>query len=154
MAIFKVMKRNWAIVDFDRSKIENALKLAIESVWWRDYSKISWLTDLVIVSVEKKVWKNIPSVEEIQDSVEEILIKEGHDTVAKAYIKYREKRNESRQGKNVVVEVQKTMQEYLDNLDWRINENANIWYSIWWLILKNSEKIRNITVIIMTNIVG
>jgi ribonucleoside-triphosphate reductase len=58
------------------------------------------------------------------------LIKEGHDTVATAYIKYRDKRNQSRKQKNVIVEVGKTMQEYLDNLDWRINENANIGYSI------------------------
>ena len=77
----------------------------------------------------------------IQDSVEETLIKEWHDTVAKAFIKYREKRAQSRSTQNVVVEVEKTMQEYLNNLDRRINENANIWYSIGWLILKNSEKI-------------
>lgn len=141
MAIFKVIKRNWAIVDFARSKIENALKLAIEACGGTDFSKLSDLTDSIITDVERKVWKNIPSVEEIQDSVEDVLIKWWHDTVAKAYIKYREKRNEARKWKDVVVEVQKTMQEYLDNLDWRINENANIWYSIWWLILKNSEKI-------------
>jgi ribonucleoside-triphosphate reductase len=69
------------------------------------------------------------------------LVKEGHDTVAKAFIIYRQKRSESRSNQNVVVEVEKTMGEYLDNLDWRINENANIGYSIGGLILKNSEKI-------------
>jgi ribonucleoside-triphosphate reductase len=58
------------------------------------------------------------------------LIKEGHDTVATAYIKYRDKRNQNRKQKNVIVEVGKTMKEYLNNLDWRINENANIGYSI------------------------
>ena len=109
MAIFKVIKRNWAIVDFARSKIENALKLAIEACWGTDFSKLSDLTDAIITDVERKVWKNIPSVEEIQDSVEDILIKWWHDTVAKAYIKYREKRNEARKWKDVVVEVQKTM---------------------------------------------
>ena len=141
MAIFKVKKRNWSIVDFDISKIENAIKLAIEAVGGSDFSKISDIANAASDLVEKKSWKNIPEVEIIQDSVEDVLIKNGHDTVAKAYIKYRTIRNQSRSSKNVVIEVGKTMQEYLDNLDWRINENANIWYSIGWLILKNSEKI-------------
>lgn len=141
MAIFKVKKRNGAIVDFSIWKIEKALKLAIESVWGTDFSKISEISSAIVQSIENKSGKNIPDVETIQDCVEETLIKQWHDKVAKSYIKYREKRAQSRTAKNVVIEVWKTMQEYLDNLDWRINENANIWYSIGWLILKNSEKI-------------
>ncbi|HPC34187.1 MAG TPA: ribonucleoside triphosphate reductase [Candidatus Absconditabacterales bacterium] len=141
MAIFKVKKRNGTIVDFDISKIQNAIKLAIEAVGGKDFSKIEDLSKNIVKLVEKKSGKNIPDVEMIQDSVEETLIKEGHDTVAKAFIKYREKRAQSRSTQNVVVEVEKTMQEYLNNLDRRINENANIGYSIGGLILKNSEKI-------------
>lgn len=80
-------------------------------------------------------------MELIQDTVERILIKLDLEAVAKAYIIYRQKRAEARQTKNVVVEVDKTMDEYLGHLDWRINENANIGYSIGGLILKNSEKI-------------
>jgi ribonucleoside-triphosphate reductase len=52
------------------------------------------------------------------------------EDVAKAYITYRQKRAESRDLKNIVVEVDKTMDEYLGHLDWRINENANVGYSI------------------------
>jgi len=141
MAIFKVKKRNWTIVDFDILKIQKAIKSAVEAVWGKDFSKISDISNAVVKLVEKKSGKNIPDVETIQDSVEEVLIKQWHDTVARAYIKYREKRAQSRAAQSVVVEVGKTMQEYLDNLDWRINENANIGYSIWGLILKNSEKI-------------
>lgn len=141
MAIFKVKKRNWTIVDFDISKIQNAIKLAIEAVWGKDFSKIEDLSKNIVELVEKKSGTNIPDVETIQDSVEETLIKQWHDSVARAFIKYREKRAQSRSTQNVVVEVEKTMQEYLNNLDRRINENANIWYSIWGLILKNSEKI-------------
>jgi ribonucleoside-triphosphate reductase len=58
------------------------------------------------------------------------LIKNGHNEVAKSYIIYREKRAESRETKNIVVDVDKTIEEYLQNLDWRIKENANIGYSI------------------------
>ncbi|MDR1944580.1 MAG: hypothetical protein LBQ59_00380 [Candidatus Peribacteria bacterium] len=50
--------------------------------------------------------------------------------MAKSYIIYRQKRAESRENKDIVVEVEKTMDEYLQNLDWRIKENANIGYSI------------------------
>jgi ribonucleoside-triphosphate reductase (formate) len=66
----------------------------------------------------------------IQDKVEEILIKNGHDTVAKTYIIYRQKRTEARHDRDVVVEVGKTMDEYLDQTDWRVNANANSGYSL------------------------
>ncbi len=69
--------------------------------------------------------KEIPDVEVIQDTVEQILIKEGHDKVAKAYILYRKQREQSRAEANVVVEVGKTMDEYLDQSDWRVNANSN-----------------------------
>jgi len=141
MTIYKVKKRNGSIVTFDRVKIEEALKKAIEASGWKDFSDVSNLTDQVLEKVDKAAGKNIPDIELIQDKVEEVLIKSWHDTVAKNYILYRQKRTESRHDRHVVVEVGKTMQDYLQNIDWRINENANIWYSIGWLILKNSEKI-------------
>ncbi len=141
MAIYKVRKRNWAIVDFDKSRIEKAIKLAFESVGDTKFAGLKWLVTKVVKAVDKRIWKEIPDVETIQDIVEETLMKEWYDNVARNYIIYRQKRAESRSVKDVVVEVAKTMDEYLKNADWRINENANIWYSIWWLILKNSEKI-------------
>lgn len=130
MAIYKVKKRNGAIVSFDRVKIESALTKAIEAVGGSDFSRVAAMTNAVLQDVEKKVGKNIPSVEDIQDSVEAVLIKEGHDEVARAYIRYRQKRAEARDDRNIVIEVGKTMDDYLQNLDWRINENANIGYSI------------------------
>ncbi|MCX6823564.1 MAG: ribonucleoside triphosphate reductase [candidate division SR1 bacterium] len=141
MAIYKVRKRNGAIIDFDVSRIELAIKRAIEAVGGTDFKEVPNLAKKVVKEVEKKTDKDIPNVEVIQDTVEQVLVKEGHDTVAKAFIIYRQKRAESRSNQSVVIEVEKTMGEYLDNLDWRINENANIGYSIGGLILKNSEKI-------------
>ena len=76
--------------------------------------------------IEKKIGNEIPDIETIQDTIEQILVKEGHDKIAKAFILYRKQREQSRSHKNVVIEVGKTMDEYLDNLDRRINENANI----------------------------
>jgi len=141
MPIYKIKKRNWEIITFDRVKIEDAIKKAIESVWWTDFEKIKDITSEIIKDIEKKSPNKIPNIEDIQNTVEKILIKKWHDEVAKAYILYRKQRTKSREDKKVVVEVWNTMKEYLDNVDWRINENANIGYSIWWLILKNSEKI-------------
>lgn len=141
MAIYKIRKRNGAIVTFERSKIEKAVKSAIEAVGGTDFSRVSEMTDKILELAESASKGGIPDVETVQDCVEKILIKEGHDEVAKAYILYREKRNEARQDRQIVVEVGKTMDDYLRNIDWRINENANIGYSIGGLILKNSEKI-------------
>lgn len=141
MAIYKVRKRNWAIVSFDRTKIEHAIKRAIESVGWTNFDSVELITDKVIEFVLEKVWNEIPDVEMIQDAVEQCLIKEGHDTIAKAYILYRQKRAESREDRKVVVEVGKTMDEYLQQTDWRVNANSNQGYSLWWLILNVAGKV-------------
>ncbi len=141
MAIYKIRKRNWSIVTFNREKIEKALTKAIKAANWKDFSTVEPITNAAITLLETKVWKNIPSVEQIQDAVEEAIIKKWHDEVAKKYILYREKRRENRTDKNVVVEVWKTMEEYLEKLDWRVNANANSWYSLWGMILNISWKI-------------
>lgn len=141
MPIYKVKKRNWSIDSFDRTKIEEAIKKAIKAVWGEDFSHITSMTNIIITLVESKVWKDIPTVEQIQDEVEEALIKEGHDEVAKAYILYRQKRSESRSDQNVVVEVGKTMEEYLERSDWRVNANANSGYSLGGMILNISWKV-------------
>ena len=99
------------------------------------------MTNLAITTVENNIWDNIPNIEDIQDAVEQVLVKQGHDEVAKAYIVYRKKRDESRKDRSVVIEVGNTMNEYLDKADWRVNSNANIGYSIGWLILNSSWKI-------------
>ncbi len=141
MAVFKVQKRNGNIVTFDRQKIEDAIKKAIKATGGRDFSHVPFITNMVITLVKAKTGKSIPTVELLQDEIEEVLIKEWHDEVAKAFILYREKRNEARNDKNVVVEVGQSMEEYLEKLDWRVNANANSWYSLWWMILNLSWKV-------------
>jgi len=141
MSIYKLRKRNGAIVTFDRTKIENAITASIKASAWDNYEEVKSITDSVIKLVEKKSWTNIPNVELIQDEVEEVLIKYGHDLVAKNYILYRQKRAEARSDKNIVIEVWKSMEEYLDKSDWRVNANANSWYSLGWMILNLSGKV-------------
>ncbi|MDD3794166.1 MAG: ribonucleoside triphosphate reductase [Candidatus Gracilibacteria bacterium] len=141
MAIYKIVKRNGAIVSFDREKIEKAIISAIKSCDGNDFSHVSSMTNLVIDLVEKKVGNNIPSVENIQDTIEEILIKEGHDSIAKSFILYREKRKVERVDKKVVIEVGTSMEEYLQKSDWRVNANANSGYSLGGMILNISGKV-------------
>lgn len=139
--IYKVKKRNGSFATFDKAKIEKAISKAIEAVWWTDFSQAEVITNKIIEIITNKVWKDIPDVELIQDMVEEILIKEWHDTVAKAYIIYRQKRADRRKDTSIMVEVWKTMEEYLHQTDWRVNANSNSGYSVWWLILNTSWKI-------------
>ncbi len=141
MPIYKVKKRNWAIVTFDRKKIENAIAAAIKASWWEEFDTVKSITNITIALVEAKVWKNIPNIEQIQNFVEEALIKEWHNEVAKNFIVYREKRKEARSDSNVVIEVGKSMEEYLSRSDWRVNANANSGYSLWWMILNIAGKV-------------
>ena len=113
MTIYKIRKRNGSIVTFEKEKIENAIKLAFEAVQNNEIRHIPALVDLVVSNVESKIGNEIPDIELIQDEVESVLIQQQFEDVAKAYITYRQKRAENRDVKNVVVEVDKTMDEYL-----------------------------------------
>jgi anaerobic ribonucleoside-triphosphate reductase len=96
------------------------------------------LTNEIIDIADFRHPVELPAVEEIQNIVEEVLIKHEHDQVAKAYILYREKQNKTRMDRSVMLDVNKTMTEYLDQSDWRVNANANSGYSLGGLILNTS----------------
>ncbi|MGB4833782.1 MAG: ribonucleoside triphosphate reductase [Candidatus Moraniibacteriota bacterium] len=141
MPLYKIQKRNGAIVDFEPGKIEQAIHKALAAVRTPDADQAKILAVDVATLAEERYEEKIPSVEDIQDIVEETLIRYDYADVAKAYILYREKRREVREDRNVVVEVEKTIQEYLDKLDWRVNENANQGYSLGGMILNTSGKV-------------
>lgn len=104
--IKKVIKRDGTTVDFDREKIMNAINKAIVAVEGQENLKLAnRVTDLVVFSLEEKFGaKVIPSVEDIQDTVEESLIKKGLSKVAKAYILYRRERALMREERKVIPE--------------------------------------------------
>ncbi|MCF7836300.1 ribonucleoside triphosphate reductase [Candidatus Gracilibacteria bacterium] len=139
MAAHKVQKRNGAIVDFDSAKIEKAIFSAAKAAGGKDFDEAKNLTAKVVAELEKV--DTVPTVEEVQDLVERVLIHAGHPTTAKTYILYREKRAEQRADRNVVVEVEKTMDEYLNQLDWRVNANSNQGYSLGGMILNTAGKV-------------
>lgn len=136
----KVKKRNGCIVEFDSKNIEKAIELALKSSG-ENISKKNALTEKVINSLEKILSSSIPDIEQVQDVVENILIESGEVKTAKAYILYRERRSEIREDRKVTVEVEKTITEYLDKLDWRVNANSNQGYSLGGMILNTSGKV-------------
>lgn len=141
MPVYKIQKRNGAIVDFNAEKIVAAIQkamLATDQI--SDLSALS-LANSVQMRLEEQFVSSIPSVEVVQDIVEQILIEANLAIVAKAYILYRAKRGEARSEKNVVVEVEKTIGEYLNRQDWRVNANSNQGYSLGGMILNTAGKV-------------
>ncbi|MCR5286068.1 MAG: ribonucleoside triphosphate reductase [Treponema sp.] len=141
-----VVKRSGEIARYDRSKIEKAIGKAIEATKKiKDPDKASMLTDLVEEKLRIEMAGNrahsIPAIEEIQDIVESVLIEQKEVEVAKAYILYRARHEAVRDAKNLMVDINKTMDGYLGQSDWRVNENANVNFSLGGLILHNSGTI-------------
>ncbi|MCR4734285.1 MAG: ribonucleoside triphosphate reductase [Treponema sp.] len=141
-----VVKRSGEIADYDRSKIETAIGKAIEAVEkQKDPDRAAALTDLVEEKLRIQLAGNrahsIPAIEEIQDIVESVLIEQKEVEIAKAYILYRARHEAVRDAKNLMVDINKTMDGYLGQSDWRVNENANVNFSLGGLILHNSGTI-------------
>jgi len=140
MPILKIKKRSGSIVDFDVKKIEKAIWNAMQTLEGYDQVQAYVVARDVCAEVEERFEDRVPSVEEIQDITEQMLIRYDYAPVAKSYILYRQKRKEARADRNVVVEVQKTISEYLDKLDWRVNANSNQGYSLGGMILNTAGK--------------
>lgn len=102
MAVRKVKKRDGRIVDFDFDKITQAVFKAAKAVGGEDYELAKKLAEQVVQKVEEKFPKETPSVEDIQDMVEKVLIESGHAMTAKAYILYRKEREETRKAKEML----------------------------------------------------
>ncbi len=141
MPLYKVQKRNGSIVDFELGKIEHAIAKAAEAIGQTDPVIPGTLVKEVEVALEEKYSDQIPTVEQIQDVVEDVLIRFDYAEMAKAYILYREKRREAREDRNVVIEVEKTVADYLNRADWRVNANSNQGYSLGGLILNTAGSV-------------
>ncbi len=141
-----VVKRSGEIAPYDRVKIENAIGKAIEAVTkQKDPDKAIQLTDFVEEKLRLQLAGNrahsIPAIEEIQDIVENVLIENKEVDVAKAYILYRARHEATRDTKKLMLDINSTMDGYLAQSDWRVNENANVNFSLGGLILHNSGTI-------------
>ena len=140
--MYTVLKRDGRIINFDIQKISGAIKLAFDAQE-RNYNQdiIDFLALKVTADFEPKIKDHSISVEDIQDSVEKVLIQAGYDDVAKAYIIYRRQHEKMRNVSATMLDYKSIVDSYLKVADWRVKENSTVTYSVGGLILSNSGAI-------------
>ena len=167
----RIVKRDGSLESYDRGRITEAIAKAVEAVDRQkrdirglpteDIREMHDLRDLpagdaardraeaLTSRVEEKISEfmhgrhpnSAPAVEEIQDMVEEVLVESGDSALAKAYILYRARHESIRDTRQLMLDINATMDGYLSRSDWRVNENANVNFSLGGLILHNSGTI-------------
>ncbi len=140
--MYHVRKRDNKIVDFDISKITKAIEMAFEACEVNYHPNIiDFLALKVTANFEAKIKDDLIAVEDIQDSVEEVLVQGGYADVAKAYILYRRQREKLRNLKSTILDYKEIVDSYVKVTDWRVKENSTVTYSVGGLILSNSGAI-------------
>ena len=145
-AVRRVVKRDGSIEIYDRSRITAAIAKAILAV---KKAEDPDLAESLSQKVEQQLQEfsstrhpnSVPAIEEIQDIVETVLIESKEVAIAKAYILYRARHESIRDTRKLVLDINETMDGYLSRSDWRVNENANVNFSLGGLILHNSGTI-------------
>ena len=137
--MFQVVKRDGEVDEFKIGKITAAIHKAFDAKE-KNYSEemIDLLGLRVTSDFQKKITDNKITVEEIQDSVENVLIQAGYSDVAKAYILYRKQREKIRNMKSTILDYKEIVDSYVKVEDWRVKENSTVTYSVGGLILSNS----------------
>ena len=140
--MYNVIKRDGKIVEFNLSKISEAITMAFEAQE-KDFNQniIDFLALKVTADFEPKIKDHHIAVEDIQDSVESVLVQAGYADVAKAYILYRRQREKLRNIKSTILDYKQIVDDYVKVNDWRVKENSTVTYSVGGLILNNSGAI-------------
>jgi len=136
-----IIKREGEQVPFDAEKIRSAIERAGQASGEYDALEAQLLTAQAVKVLQHRFGDGSVDIEQIQDIVEQVLISANHFETARAYIVYREQRARVRADLKTVVDVETSMNEYLDRADWRVNANANQGYSLGGLILNVSGKV-------------
>ncbi len=140
--MYQVVKRDGNVADFNITKIGEAIKKAFESQEKQYHpSTIDFLALKVTADFEPKIENGLVAVEDIQDSVEQVLIQAGYADIAKAYILYRRQREKLRNLKSTILDYKELVNSYVNVTDWRVKENSTVTYSVGGLILSNSGAI-------------
>jgi ribonucleoside-triphosphate reductase (formate) len=137
----RIIKRDGTIKPFDPSKIQSAIARAGRATGEFDEQEATRLTENEVLKKLFYLGTTTPQIEQIQDAVECGLYEAGHRKTLRAYIVYREQHQKLRTDKQTLVNVESSMNEYLEQLDWRVNANANQGYSLGGLILNVSGKV-------------
>ncbi len=140
--MYSVQKRDGKVVDFSISKISDAIKKAFEAEK-KEFNQdiIDFLALKVTADFSSKIKDGVVAVEDIQDSVESVLVQAGYADIAKSYILYRRQREKLRNLGNTALDYKETVDKYLKMNDWRVKENSTVTYSVGGLILSNSGAI-------------
>ena len=140
--MYSVRKRDGQVVEFNLSKISKAISLAFDAKG-KAYNEdiIDMLALKVTADFSDKIVDGYVTVEDIQDSVETVLIQAGYVDVAKAYILYRKQHEKVRNVNETILNYKSVVDSYLKVADWRVKENSTVTYSVGGLILSNSGAI-------------
>ena len=136
-----VVKRDGRRMPFDLAKIVAAIERAGAATAEFDRAEASRLGESVGRVLAHRFENAEPGIEAIQDIVEHTLAAAGWFDTARAYIVYRDRHARLRDQKKTLVDVAASIDEYLDQKDWRVNANANQGYSLGGLILNVSGKV-------------
>ncbi len=125
-----VRKRDGRLETFDQERIMNAIWKAAKAVGGKDRELPKRLSDQVVAILQDRFGEEgVPTVEEIQDLVEKVLIEKGHARTAKAYILYRKQHQDIRELAALLSSAD-MVDQYLEIQDWRVRENSNMSYSL------------------------
>jgi len=139
MVMFRVVKRDGEVAEFDLKKVGSAIAKAFEAVQMNyNEDMISLLSLRVTSDFQEKIQDDQIDVESVQDSVEHILVQAGYADVAKAYILYRKQREKMRNMRSTILDYKDIVNSYVKVEDWRVKENSTVTYSVGGLILSNS----------------
>ena len=140
--MYEVQKRDGQVAEFDIAKISSAIAKAFEALEKQYHpSTIDLLALNVTAHFEPKIKNGVIAVEDIQDSVEEVLSTAGYADVAKSYILYRRQREKVRNAKATLLDYKDLVDQDVKVEDWRVKENSTVTYSVGGLILSNSGAI-------------
>ncbi len=135
-----IVKRDGRVAPFDEAKITTAIWKAMLAVGDPDEQAAAALCEQVTQALDARFVGEYPTVEEIQDLVEETLIHAGRTRTAKTYILYRRQREELREMRGLMAGLP-LIEDYLDDRDWRVRENSNMTYSLQGLNTHITDKI-------------
>ena len=136
-----LVKRDGSVKPFDAAKITAAIAKAGKATGEFGEKRAQEMCETLVIPKIKSLNLVTPNIEQVQDAVEHALFDSGYFATLRAYIVYREQRAKSRDAKKSWVNVESSINEYLDQLDWRVNANANQGYSLGGLILNVSGKV-------------
>ncbi|MBN2458384.1 ribonucleoside triphosphate reductase [Candidatus Woesearchaeota archaeon] len=140
--VSKVKKRDGKIADFDKDRVINAIFKAARSIGGKDKKMAAELANQVVETVNKRYdTKHIPNVEDIQDIVEKVLTENGHYQTVRSYILYRQQQARLRATEHMMLDVGKTVTDYLDKATWKIKENSNEQFSFSGLLLYTAGQV-------------